>query len=114
MPITTIYFDVDQTLIDRKGDLLPGVEKTLDELYNYGYKLFAWSRGGHKHVKRMLGKNNILKYFKLSAPMEYGCLDKPDLAVDDSPEKITGQILKIEGRDDWTNFFTKFYGKETY
>ena len=114
MPIRTLYFDCDQTLIDRKGVLLPGVADTLKELYEYGYNLIAWSRSGHRHVKRMLERGGILQYFKFREPIMYACLDKPDLAVDDCPEKIIGQVLKIEDKEDWKNFFTKFYGKETY
>jgi hydroxymethylpyrimidine pyrophosphatase-like HAD family hydrolase len=117
MPCTTLYFDVDQTLVDRKMNLLPGVRDTLQELHDYGYQLVAWSRSGRDHVVNVLDKTGIRHFFAWrpgTLNWAYAVLSKPDICVDDSPKKIIGQIIEIKNKNDWKNFFTKFYGKKTY
>ncbi len=115
MPIRTIFFDVDQTLINTKGELFPGVAVILKELKDYGYNLMAWSRSGHRHVRRMLDKHDLLQFFRFNAPVEYACLDKPDVTVDDTESPIGGaQHIRIEKPEDWEQFYEKFYKKKVF
>ncbi len=113
MPVRSLYFDVDQTLINKRGELFPLVRETLQELKDYGYNLFAWSRSGHRHVRRVLSKHGLLDLFKFNEPILYACFDKPDVTVDDTIDPIGGaQKIHIETPEDWQNFYEKFYNKK--
>ncbi len=113
MPIRSLFFDIDQTLINKRGELFPLVRETLEELKEYGFNLFAWSRSGHRHVKRILERHGILELFKFNEPILYACLDKPDITVDDTIDPIAGaQKIHIEKPEDWQSFYEKFYNKK--
>ncbi len=112
-PVRSIFFDTDQCLINTKGELFPGVREVLTELKAYGYNLFCWSRSGHRHIRRMLEKHQLLDLFRFNEPVEYAIIDKPDVFVDDNVNPISGsQGIHIAKPEDWQNFYEKFYNKK--
>ena len=42
----TVFFDVDQTIIDTRNGLRPGVKETFSRLKSQGYRIVLWSAAG--------------------------------------------------------------------
>jgi len=78
-----ISIDVDQTILNDDGHLMPGVHESLAKLKaNEHYQLQLWSKGGAAYAREMAEKWGLLQYFGSYA-------SKPDVAIDDLPEDST-------------------------
>lgn len=75
---TLIAIDVDGTLIDHKGELLPGVKEKIITWFEHN-TLWCWSHGGKDYARKVLKQHDLLKYFPK-------VLDKPFYYLDDLPE----------------------------
>ena len=107
MAVQAAFIDVDLTIIDIQGNLLPDVEKTLKEL-TLRYQLICWSAGGAEYATRILEKHDLLPYFMY-------VLSKPDILVDDAPEGIVNSANKvyIKDRNSWSTVWNQIFHKET-
>jgi len=109
MPNKRTYFiDVDLTLVDMDGFLLPDVVEGLQLLRNHGFKLICWSMGGEDYARETCEKFGIDKYFDLF-------LDKPHGLIDDDPELLLDprccRIFRVTGRDWWKKIASKIFTK---
>ena len=79
---TRISIDVDLTLINANGELLPGAVEGLKALKSKGYSLTLWSYGGEEYASSVARKHNLESFFESYAT-------KPDVAIDDDFEAIS-------------------------
>lgn len=107
----TVYIDMDLTIVDIYGALLPGVADRLIEMRERGYELYCWSAGGEEYARALLVKHRIITLFK-------NVMDKPTMIIDDNPESLLKypKVIKVNSRDDWTHlpFWESIFGKEIY
>ena len=96
MPIRSIYIDVDDTLINDKDELFPGVREALENWKVRYTTVVCWSHSGAEHARRVCKKHKIDKYFT-------HFLDKPDIIVDDRPQSIVEfpAVLEVKRPDTW-------------
>jgi|GEM_PF-3508617 len=109
MSVRTIFIDVDLTLINADNELLPGARKGLEWLKNSkGYKLVCWSAGGEEYARRILKMHALTGYFD-------AILDKPDIVIDDSPDRIIGSynIVKVWDYKFWEGLKDNIFRKNT-
>jgi hypothetical protein len=91
-----ISIDVDLTLINANGELLPGAVEGLKTLKDQGYLLTLWSYGGEEYARSIARKYHLCCFFD-------GYATKPDLVIDDDFEAIS-QLPTIDPRvaRDWS------------
>ena len=94
MPIN-VCIDVDLTLIDEEGELLPGAIEALTKLRELSCELTLWSACGAEYAKSVAARHKLEKFFE-------GFAGKPDLAIDDTPESLVPRklIVRMPG-DHW-------------
>ena len=73
-----ISIDVDDTLLDGEGNLMPDAVAGLKMLKNAGHTLQLWSAGGAEYAQEKALKHGIIEFFTSFAR-------KPDVAIDDLP-----------------------------
>ena len=73
-----VYVDVDLTLIDHQGGLLPDAAEAMRKLYDAGCHLFLWSTGGADYCRKVARLNRLEELFE-------GFVSKPDIIIDDMP-----------------------------
>ena len=78
MPLN-ISIDVDGTLLDESGNLIPLALEKLLELKLKGHRLQLWSSAGAEYARQVAGKYSLTEVFESYAT-------KPDVAFDDFPE----------------------------
>ncbi|MEJ0090655.1 MAG: hypothetical protein WDM80_13050 [Limisphaerales bacterium] len=78
---TRVCIDVDLTVVDQNGNLLPGVIQNLKSLKGRGCELILWFYGGGEYAETMARRHQIEDLF-------VGFSGKPDIAVDDESEKV--------------------------
>ena len=92
-----VCIDVDLTLIDEEGELLPGAIETLEKLRKAPCELTLWSAAGAGYAKAVAARLNMERFFQ-------GIAGKPDIAIDDDPSslKLRKLIVKKPG-DHWSD-----------
>jgi len=107
MSVKNVYIDCDYTLCDVQNRLFPGVRQAFKEMFNYGYHLHVWSRGGKERAEMLMKKHRLLKYVQV-------CLSKPDILFDDSEGELSRPDLlrKVTGRNYWTKVWRHVFRKE--
>ena len=89
MPLN-ISIDVDETLLDENGDLIPQVREKLLQLKSKGHRLQLWSTGGADYAIKTAMKFELTDLFDSYAT-------KPDVAIDDIPgSALPVAILKVD------------------
>jgi hypothetical protein len=96
-----VCIDVDLTLIDKDGQLLPGAKEGIAKLREAGCSLTLWSLAGAEYAKSVAAKHGMEDLFD-------GIAGKPDVAIDDDLESLRPQ-LKFEMRPgcNWTKMIAK-------
>ena len=96
MPIN-VCIDVDLTLVDEEGELLPGAIEALTKLREVPCELTLWSACGAEYAKSVAARHKLEKFFE-------GFAGKPDLAIDDTPESLIPRklIVRMPG-DHWND-----------
>lgn len=89
---SSVCIDVDLTLIDKEGKLLPGAAEALKRLRAAGLSLTLWSMGGVAYAKDVAARHGIEGYFD-------GFAAKPDAVIDDDLESFVPQ-LRFQMRQD--------------
>ena len=78
MKNVNIFIDVDLTLVDEMGRLLPGAAEALRALHDRGCHLFLWSSCGVEYSRDIAERNGLLELIE-------GIVPKPDIVIDDMP-----------------------------
>lgn len=86
MKNVNIYVDVDLTLVDETGRILPGAADGLRRLKDRGCRLFLWSTGGADYCRETATVYGLADLFEAFLP-------KPDIIVDDTPEMCLRPIV---------------------
>lgn len=106
-----VFIDIDLTLIDIDGNLLPEVSSRLQEMRARQYDLIAWSQGGKEYADKVLKKHKLKKYFS-------AVVTKPRIIIDDAPDNILkrADVLTVTGTEFWDkqNFWNKVFQKKVY
>ena len=89
MPLN-ISIDVDKTLLDENGNLIPQVREKLLQLKSKGHRLQLWFTGGADYANITAMKFELTDLFESYAT-------KPDVAFDDIPDSaLPVAILKVD------------------
>ena len=88
-----VCIDVDLTLIDEQGELLPGALDALEKLRNAPCELTLWSAAGAEYAKAVARRLNIERFFE-------GFAGKPDIAIDDDPSSLKLKKLIVKNSED--------------
>ena len=88
-----VCIDVDLTLIDEEGELLPGAIEALTKLREVPCELTLWSACGAEYAKSVAARHKLEKFFE-------GFAGKPDLAIDDTPESLVPKKLIVRKPED--------------
>lgn len=78
MKNANIFVDVDLTLVDANGRLLPEAKAGLEQLKAAGCHLFLWSTGGRDYAMAVASRYQLTDLFD-------GFAAKPDIIIDDMP-----------------------------
>ncbi len=78
MKNANVFVDVDLTLVDASGALLPGAREALSKLKDSGCHLFLWSTVGPQYAQAVAKRHQLESLFE-------GYAAKPDIAIDDMP-----------------------------
>jgi hypothetical protein len=78
---TRVCIDVDLTIVDQDGKLLPRVFQNLQKLKGRGCELILWSFGGGEYAEKIARCHKLEDLF-------VGFSGKPDIAIDDESEKV--------------------------
>lgn len=90
-----VFIDVDLTLVDHQGVLLPNVAEAMQILHDGGCHLFLWSTGGADYCRRTAERAGVEHLFEAFLP-------KPDIYVDDMPSTIfNGLLFDVQRQGDW-------------
>jgi phosphoglycolate phosphatase-like HAD superfamily hydrolase len=88
-----VCIDVDLTLIDEQGELLPGAIEALEKLRKAPCELTLWSAAGAEYAKAVAARLKVEKYFQ-------GFGGKPDIAIDDDPKSLVLRKLIVKKPED--------------
>lgn len=88
-----VCIDVDLTLIDEEGELLPGAIEALTKLRDVPCELTLWSAAGAEYAKSVAARYKLEEFFE-------GFAGKPDLAIDDDPQSLVLRKLIVRKPED--------------
>jgi phosphoglycolate phosphatase-like HAD superfamily hydrolase len=88
-----VCIDVDLTLVDEEGELLPGAVEALTMLREVPCELTLWSAAGAEYAKSIAARHKLGHLFE-------GFAGKPDLAIDDDPQSLVLRKLVVRKPED--------------
>jgi hypothetical protein len=95
MKNANVFVDVDLTLIDANGKLLPGAREALQRLCEEGCHLFLWSTAGADYCRKVAQLHGLTKLFE-------GFTAKPDIVIDDMPGTcVTEFVYDVRQEESW-------------
>ncbi len=101
MKNANVFVDVDLTLIDANGRMLPGAPEALNKLRNKGCHLFLWSTNGADYAKKVAVLHGLSDLFK-------GFAAKPDIIVDDMPgTALAPFVFDVNAESSWSSLADK-------
>lgn len=101
MKNANIFVDVDLTLVDAKGELLPGASEALAKLQGRGCHLFLWSTNGADYARKVANRHNLTTMFE-------GYAAKPDIIIDDMPATALNPfVFDVTGEGSWPELAEK-------
>jgi phosphoglycolate phosphatase-like HAD superfamily hydrolase len=86
MKNANLFVDVDLTLVDANGKMLPGAPEALNKLHAKGCHLFLWSTNGADYARKVAGICGVSEMFE-------GFAAKPDLIIDDMPATALNPLV---------------------
>lgn len=90
-----VFVDVDLTLVDANGKLLPGAAAALAKLRNKGCHLHLWSTNGADYARKVASLYNLTDLFE-------GFLAKPDIIIDDMPATVLNPfVFDVNTESSW-------------
>ena len=81
-----VFVDVDLTLVDLQGNLIPGAREALERLKARDCHLFLWSTAGMNYARNVALRYNLQDLFEGYAP-------KPDIIIDDMPSTVLNPFV---------------------
>src|SRR5687767_14225104 len=94
MKNANIFVDVDMTLVDANGRILPGAVDGLLALRAAGCHLFLWSSCGAEYCRKVAEANRIVELFE-------GFSAKPDIVIDDMPGTCVAPFVYDVREEGW-------------
>ena len=105
MKNANIFVDVDLTLVDASGKLLPGARAGLERLRDAGCHLFLWSTGGAEYCRKVADLHRLSEFFE-------GFTAKPDILIDDMPSTcVTSFVYNVHQEASWPALAEKIIEK---
>ena len=105
MKNANIFVDVDLTLIDASGNILPGAGEALAKLKAKGCHLFLWSSNGADYARQAATRHRLIDLFE-------GCSAKPDIIIDDMPATALNPfIFDVNNEASWPTLADKIIHK---
>lgn len=84
-----VCIDVDLTLVDEDGELLPGALEALTRLQDFPCRMTLWSAAGAEYSRSIAARHQLEHFFE-------GYAGKPDLAIDDDPKSLVLKKLIVK------------------
>jgi hypothetical protein len=105
MKNVNVFVDVDLTLVDEIGRLLPGAAEGLRRLHGRGCRLFLWSTGGGDYCREVATAYGLADLFEAFLP-------KPDLIIDDTPGMCLSPIVcNVHEEESWPAMAERIVGR---
>jgi hypothetical protein len=86
MKNANVFVDVDLTLVDARGQMLPGATEALNKLLAKGCHLFLWSTNGSAYARKTAERLGLVEAFE-------GFAAKPDIIIDDMPGTVLSPFI---------------------
>jgi hypothetical protein len=100
-----VFVDVDLTLVDANGKILPGAAESLAKLKDKGCHLFLWSTNGADYAKKVAGLHRLTDLFE-------GYAAKPDIIIDDMPgTALNPFVFDVNAEASWPALADKIVRK---
>jgi len=95
MKNANVFVDVDLTLVDARGELLPGAREALQKLKDAGCHLFLWSTVGMEYARTVAERHRLTEFFE-------GYASKPDIIIDDMPSTALAPfVYNVQEETSW-------------
>ena len=95
MKNANIFVDVDLTLVDVNGKILPGALQALTKLRDKGCHRFLWSTNGADYARKTSELNSLAGLFE-------GFTAKPDILIDDMPSTaLNPYVFDVNTEGSW-------------
>ena len=105
MKNANIFVDVDLTLVDANGKILPGAVDSLAKLKNRGCHLYLWSTNGAEYAQNVARLHGVAEMFE-------GCSAKPDIIIDDMPQTVLNPfVFNVHDEASWPALAEKIIRK---
>ena len=105
MKNANVFVDVDLTLVDAGGKVLPGAPEALSKLQGRGCHLFLWSTNGADYARKTAGRLGLTEIFE-------GFAAKPDIIVDDMPGTVLNPfVFDVNSEKSWPALADKIISK---
>ena len=105
MKNANIFVDVDLTLIDANGCMLPGATEALGKLKDKGCHLFLWSTNGTEYAEKVAARHGLKGFFE-------GFAAKPDIIIDDMPgTALQPFVFDVNAESSWPALADKIIRK---
>jgi hypothetical protein len=105
MKNANIFVDVDLTIVDASGSLLPGARDGLVRLKDRGCHLFLWSTGGADYCRKVANLYALTELFE-------GFSAKPDIVIDDMPSTCVAPfVYNVHDESSWPEVADKIIAK---
>jgi hypothetical protein len=100
-----VFVDVDLTLVDANGALLPGAEMGLQTLRDAGCHLFLWSSNGANYAQSVATRYKLAELFE-------GFAAKPDIIIDDMPSTTVAPfVFNVHDEVSWPDMAQRIVKK---
>jgi hypothetical protein len=94
MKNVNVFVDVDLTLVDAYGRIVPGAVEGLRHLKEAGCHLNLWSLGGADYCRKVAATYGLTELFE-------GFSAKPDVVIDDMPKTCVAPFVYDAREDGW-------------
>jgi phosphoglycolate phosphatase-like HAD superfamily hydrolase len=95
MKNANVFVDVDLTLVDAQGRMLPGASEALQKLKDKGCHLFLWSTNGTDYARQTAERLGLATMFE-------GFAAKPDIIIDDMPGTVLNPFtFDVNAESSW-------------
>ncbi|HWQ91062.1 MAG TPA: hydrolase [Clostridia bacterium] len=105
MKNANIFVDVDLTLVDANGKLLPQAREGLNRLKEKGCHLFLWSSCGAEYCRKVAAFHGLTDMFE-------GFTAKPDILIDDMPSTcVSPFVYNVQQENSWSELAERLIEK---
>jgi len=95
MKNANVFVDVDLTLVDANGKIIPGAKEAIQRLREAGCHLFLWSTCGAEYCRKVAALHGLTDLFE-------GFTAKPDIVIDDMPSTcISPFVYDVRQEPSW-------------